>query len=87
MTEDEKYALAKKHVEALRAFYWNAASFALVMPALVLWNALDQRMWWVQWPLLGWGSALAWQALCVFASPPYAASWQERKIRELMARM
>lgn len=89
MSDDEKYARARKHVESLRAFYLHAASFMFFMPPLVVWNVYAPQVWWVQWPLIGWGLGLLSHGLSVFASGggPLGRDWQERKISELMARM
>jgi hypothetical protein len=89
MNDDEKYACARKRVESLRAFYLHAASFVLVMAALAAWNVYAPQIWWVQWPLLGWGLGLASHGLSVYATggEPLGRDWQERKIRELVARM
>lgn len=88
MTEDQKREEARKRVFALKAFYINAISYALVMPVLIVWNVLDHRYWWFEWPLLGWGAGVIAQACSVYFPDwkPFGDQWQERKIQELMER-
>ncbi len=67
MNDDAAGEQVNAQARTTRAFYVHAISFVLVMPALVAWNCLDTRVWWVQWPLLGWGSGLLSHALTTFA--------------------
>jgi hypothetical protein len=89
VTDEEKYARAKKRVEELRAFYVHGVIFVLVMAPLVAWNIYMPKVWWVQWPLLGWGIGVLSHGLSVYATgrEPLGRVWQQRKISELMARM
>jgi hypothetical protein len=89
MNDEEKYARARKRVEDLRGFYLHVVIFVLVMAPLIAWNVHSAQVWWVQWPLLGWGLGVLSHGLSVYATghEPLGRDWQERKIRELMARM
>lgn len=88
MTDDPKYAEAKRHVEAMKAFYIHALIFACAMSAMLGLNALAKGgVWWVQWPLLGWGAGLLIHALLVFSPPRFfSADWEARKIKQRMER-
>jgi len=89
MNEHEKIAKAARQVEAITGFYIHLFIFALVMMSLLIVNALaTPALWWVQWPLLGWGIGVAAHALAVFGRLPNVITrWQLRKIKELKERM
>lgn len=80
--EQDAYYKAKKHVEAIKAFYSNLISYCLVIPFLVFINY--KTYWGFQWfwfPMLGWGLGLTFHAFGVFG---YGKSWEERKIQEIL---
>ncbi|KAB2846732.1 MAG: 2TM domain-containing protein [Hyphomicrobiaceae bacterium] len=88
MDEFEKRARAKQQIEAIKGFYLHAIIFTLVILILffVNWRASD--VWWVQWPLLGWGLGLCLHALLVFGRVPgFVSRWEERKMKELTDKM
>jgi hypothetical protein len=86
--EQEKLERAKRQVAAIKAFYIHLTVFILVMVLLFTINALSSPVWWVQWPLLGWGIGVLGHALAVFGrAPARIASWEERKIQELKDKM
>jgi hypothetical protein len=87
MTEAQKIARAAERVRALTGFYIHAAVFAIVMVVLLAFNMTDP-VWWVQWPLAGWGIGLAAHAWAVFGSgAERLRRWQLRKIYELKSQM
>lgn len=79
---------ARREVHCLRGFYVHLTVFVLVNVGLVAINLLASpgRLWF-QWPLLGWGIWLALHALGTFGRGRFLGrDWEERKVRELMAR-
>ena len=86
--DNERYRRARRRVGALRGFYIHALVYVLVNAALIGLNSLlPHGGWWWQWPALGWGIGLAAHAAGVFAAPNLLGrDWEERKIRELLAR-
>jgi 2TM domain len=87
-TEEEKYLAAKAHVAALKGFYIHLTVFVAVMTGLIAADAASAGSWWVQWPLIGWGLGILGHAYLVFApSSTAATSWEERKIKETMAKL
>lgn len=89
MNEHEKTAKAAQKVEAITGFYIHFAAFALVMLVLFLVNLLaTPDVWWVQWPLLGWGIGVVIHYMAVFSSmPQFIVEWQLRKIKEMKDKM
>ncbi|MGE0850237.1 MAG: 2TM domain-containing protein [Hyphomicrobiaceae bacterium] len=89
MDEHEKAAKAMRQVEAMTGFYIHLVVFVFVMVALFLVNLLaSPDVWWVQWPLLGWGLGVLLHGLAVFGEVPrFIANWQLRKAKELKDRM
>ena len=84
----EKYLAAKAHVAALKGFYIHLIVFVAVIVGLGAADYASGGSWWVQWPLIGWGIGLLGHAYLVFS--PNAVStqnWEERKIKETMAKM
>lgn len=87
-TESEKYLAAKAHVAALKGFYIHLTVFVAVMAGLFAVDYGSGGSWWVQWPLIGWGLGVLGHAYLVFSpSRPAATTWEERKIKETMAKM
>lgn len=88
MVDDAKYAEAKRHFGAMKAFYIHGLIFVVAMSVLVGVNALARGgVWWVQWPLLGWGAGLLVHGLLVFSPPRlFGADWEQRKIKEHLER-
>jgi 2TM domain len=89
MNEHEKLVRAQGQVEAITGFYIHLVVFVLVMVLLffINWKVLDE-LWWVQWPLLGWGIGVVAHALAVFGQQPrFITNWQLRKIKQLKDRM
>ena len=89
MDEHEKLARAQRQVEAITGFYIHLVVFVLVMTLLLVINlkVLDE-VWWVQWPLFGWGIGIVAHALAVYGQQPrFVTNWQLRKIKQLKDKM
>ena len=86
--EDSKYQRAKKRVAALRGFYVHLVVYVVVNLFLFLINiTASPDTLWFYWPLLGWGLAVGLHALRVLGFGGLSgAAWEEKKIRELMAK-
>lgn len=83
----DRLAQAKRRVAAMKAFYIHLGMFALVLLGLLAIDAATGPRWWVHWVFLGWGFGVAAHAIVVFAGLPQAlASWEDRKVRELMSK-
>ena len=75
---------ARKQAREEREFYVHAATFVVVMSALVAVNLLaTPGNLWVLWPLMGWGIGLVSHGFGVFGSR-LGDGWVERRTRELM---
>jgi len=85
MTEEERYARARKRVKELRYFYRSLATYVVVMIVLFIVDYVNGGTWWVYWPALGWGAALALHAIRVFGAGR-GSRWEERKIQEIIDR-
>lgn len=82
ISENNAYFRAKQRVKDIREFYGNLISYCVVIPFLIFINY--KTFWGFQWfwfPMAGWGLGLAIHGFSVFG---YGASWQERKIQEIM---
>lgn len=80
--EENAYFKAKQRVKEMKEFYGNLLSYCLVIPFLIFINY--KTYWEFQWfwfPLFGWGLGLTIHGFSVFG---YGATWEERKIKELM---
>jgi 2TM domain len=87
-TDEEKYLAAKAHVAALKGFYIHLTVFIAVMTGLIAADFASGGSWWAHWPLIGWGIGVLGHAYLVFSPNSTAATtWEERKIRETMAKM
>ena len=87
METDPKLAEARRHVRALKGFLSHALVFSCVMSGLFGLNSLTKTDWWVQWPLLGWGTGLLVHAMLVFTPfRLFGREWEEQKIQEHLRR-
>ncbi len=87
MNDDLRYLEAKHHVAALKGFYIHAIAFACVMSGLFGLNSLTSAVWWVQWPLLGWGMGIIFHAILVYAPfRVFGREWEKRKIEERLGK-
>jgi hypothetical protein len=62
--------------------------YVAVMALLVLINLTSNHgrdEWWVQWPAIGWGFAVAIHGLLAyFGVGVFGSDWEERRIAEVM---
>ena len=88
MTAREKLQKAQEKYETLMALYIRLAVFVVVMTMLFVLNATAGNVWWVQWPLLGWGFGVLVHGFSVFGkAPEFFREWQLRKIDEIKESM
>jgi 2TM domain len=86
--DQEKYLAAKVHVASLKGFYIHLTVFIAVMSGLAALDYASGASWWVQWPFIGWGIGLLAHAYNVFSAKKKPDDdWEERKIKETMAKM
>jgi hypothetical protein len=84
---EPEYQKARRRVLKMKGFYIHLTIYVLVMILLVAINIATGPEWWVQWPFLGWGIGLAAHGLSVFGAVKWLGpEWEERKIKELMAK-
>jgi len=79
---DNAYLKAHRRVKEIKEFYGNLTSYCVVIPFLIFINYYtywDFKWFW--FPLFGWGLGVAIHGFTVFG---YGASWEEKKIREIM---
>jgi fatty acid desaturase len=77
-------AALRRRVRAERGFYVHAIIYAAVIALLLLLNLMTGGGWWVQWPMLGWGIAVAINGITVFSQASlFGPAWEERRMRQL----
>lgn len=88
MTDDAvQLQRARRQVAALKGFYIHLFVFVCVMIGLFAINAVTATAWWAHWPLLGWGVGVVGHAIAIRSpAPRFAKDWEERKIREQLAK-
>lgn len=87
-TDDERRQAARRKVQSLKGFYRHLMIYAAVNIGLLAINLITSPdTLWFYWPLLGWGIGLSFHALQVFRPVQlFGRDWEERKVREYMAR-
>ena len=83
-SNDDAYYRAQRRVKELKNFYGSLIAYCLVIPFLAYINY--KTYWGFQWfwfPMLGWGMGLTIHGFSIFK---YGREWEERKIRDLMAK-
>jgi hypothetical protein len=85
---EELYFIAKKKVADIKGFYGNLASFVVVNSVLLVINIVTSPQYlWFFWPLLGWGIGVVSHGLRVFGFISFfGKDWEERKIKQLIAK-
>ena len=84
MDNNQAYQLAKKRVEAKMGFYIHLSVYVAVILLLMVINFLSSSgTIWFQWPMLGWGVAVAFHALAVFIFPSRFAVTEEMIEKEM----
>ena len=88
MDEQERYARAKEHVEALQGFYIHLTAYIIVNVLLFAANILtDPEGLWFYWVTFFWGIGLVIHGFGVYVEGRiFGREWEERKIREYMER-
>ena len=88
MDQNSKLARAQRKVYAITGFYIHFLVYGLVNAGLLVLNLTSDPVWWVQWPILGWGIGVVAHGMAVFGHAPASiTNWQLRKIRQLRDRM
>ena len=83
--EDKRYVKARERVQAIKGFYSNLLSYAIVIPVLAYINYRTTDFPWVIFPMLGWGFGVLAHGMEAFGYSPFTGrKWEERKIREFM---
>lgn len=79
---DSTYLKAHRKVKEMKEFYANLLTYMVVMPFLIFINYYTYwNFKWFWFPLIGWGIGVAIHGFTVFG---YGASWEEKKIKEIM---
>ena len=84
--DDRRYLKAKKRVEEIKGFYGHLISFVTVNIILIVLNlnTSAENIWFI-WPLLGWGTGLAFHGMKVFGySPFFGRDWEDRKMKQFL---
>lgn len=85
MQQTDRYAHAQHRLAALKGFYIHLAIFLFVMTILLVVNIMNPTVWWVQWPLLGWGAGVLLHWALVFSpAMQWSRNWEKRKLEQLM---
>lgn len=88
MEEHRKLVKAKERVDDIIGFYIHLAVYGLINAGLLALNVMTDPVWWVQWPILGWGIGLVAHGVAVFGrTPQFVTHWQLRKIHAIKGRM
>jgi hypothetical protein len=84
--ENSKYVRAVEHVEKLKEFYQNLASYVIVIPFLIFINLyFSPGFHWFWFPAIGWGIGIIFHWLEANNYNVFLGrNWEERKIKEMM---
>jgi fatty acid desaturase len=78
---------ARERVDQIKGFYHHLTIYLVVNAVLFLIDIFSGGGTWFYWPLLVWGIAVVIHGLTTFEVLPWSTKeWEERKVRELMAR-
>jgi len=86
---DEQYEEAKKRVKELRDFYGNLLTYVAINILLIIINLITSPgSLWFYWVTIFWGIAILLHASKVFILKGrfLGREWEERKIKEIMAK-
>jgi len=84
---DDNYVRARKHVEALKEFYYSLISYCIIIPFLffIWYNFTPYTIQWFWFPMAGWGIGLVFQAYEVFVNKGrFGKNWERKKIEEFI---
>ncbi|WP_271782457.1 2TM domain-containing protein [Aquimarina algiphila] len=82
-----KYERAKEQVQKIKEFYWNLASYCIVIPFLVFINykTTGFSIPWVIFPIAGWGIGVLFHYMEASGHHPiFGKDWEKKKIRKYM---
>ena len=75
--------IAKLKVEKKKKFYNNLTTYLIVNVFLLFINLrVTPVVLWCIFPAVGWGIALAFEAVEVFGVPFYGESWEDKEIQK-----
>ncbi len=76
------------HVRRVRMFYRHLLTYLVVIGFLFVVDLIaSPRTFWVQWPAMGWGIAVALQGLRTYGKMKFfGKEWEERQIQKYMER-
>lgn len=92
--EDLKYERARKRVAQLKSYYIHLGVYvvinAFILANLYIKSGYDNESFW-DWKnfttAFFWGIGLLFHTVCTFGIiPVYSSKWEDRKIKEFMAR-
>ena len=77
---------ARRRLAAEKSFYAHLTTYAVVIGALFLINALTNRAyWWFVWPAIGWGIGILFHAFSTFGTfGTLGRDWEERRLKQLI---
>jgi hypothetical protein len=82
------YKEAKKRVEDLKGYYVHLSIYTSVMLMLFLVDYIQGEGWWFYWAALGWGIGVIGHTVAVFFEAGFwGREWEEKKVKELMAKV
>jgi transcriptional regulator with XRE-family HTH domain len=86
--EQTEIALAFSQVRQIRKFWHSLIYYVVIMSFLLAVNlATSPAHFWVIWPALGWGLALALRASRVFGLMPwFGPEWERREVEKRLGR-
>lgn len=85
--QQKRYKRAKQRVACIRGFYSHLLAYFIVIPILFWLNSRTTDFPWAFFPALGWGFGLLMHGMNAYGFNLFLGKdWEERKIRELMAR-
>ncbi len=84
VAEDEAIA----HVQNLKAFYKHLLTYLVVIGFLLIIDLVTSpNTFWVHWPAMGWGIAVALQGLRTYGKLRFfGKEWEQRQIKQHMDR-
>jgi two-component system, LytTR family, sensor kinase len=87
MSDQERYQRARARVRQRRILYVHAVIYVCVNVFLLISNLItNPSTLWFYWPLIGWGIALAVQAIFVYgllgAGALLGPTWEEKEIQK-----
>ncbi|WP_169569234.1 2TM domain-containing protein [Sneathiella limimaris] len=84
-TSEKDLRAARRKVRHIRHFYRHLATYAVVIVFLHIINLLTSSYYWAIWPTLGWGLAVAAQAIHVFGFFNFFdEEWEEREVQKIL---